>query len=128
LGIPGQGPHGREHRHSINPPHDEVEQNERDITGGVCFERRKGLIAPFGRGDGIAEALDCLFENTALNRVVVGDQDTFGHDAGLATVALKTPQKRLLFGASDTTSPSGASVPKLCRERVNKLFIAVLFW
>ena len=82
----GNGPHGRKHRHAAGSPHNEVEQDEGDVAQGVRFQRGNRLVAAFGLRNGIAEALDGLFENTALSRVVADDQDTFGHDAKLTTL------------------------------------------
>ena len=48
-------------------------RTRRDVARGVRLERGNRLVAAFGRRDSVAEALDGLFENTALSRVVDDD-------------------------------------------------------
>ena len=86
------------------------------------------LVAAFGRGDGVTEALDGLFEDTTLSRVVVDDQNTFGHDAKLATVTAKPRGATSLLAPCSRRPQEVLLVPKLCSGRVNNRFIAVRFW
>ena len=125
--LPGQGPDGGKDRHPIGARHDEVEQDETELARGVGFERRKRLFPALGDRNGITEALDGLFENTTLSRVVADDQDTFRHDAILATVTLGHETGSRSEGPLH--GPRGsAPVPKLCSGRVNIPFIPVRFW
>ena len=42
----------------------------------------QGLLAALGGPGLVAETLDCFFEDATLGRIVVDDQDEFGHVAG----------------------------------------------
>ena len=62
-----------EHGHAVDAGHDEIEQHEGDVGALGTFEHLEGLLAGV-RGLGFkAEALDGLFENAALGRIVVDD-------------------------------------------------------
>ena len=68
-----------ENRHSVDARHDEVEQHERDQIAVLAFEDLKGLLSRSAVPGFETEALDRLFEQTPLNRIVIDDQNTLGH-------------------------------------------------
>ena len=73
--------HGGEDGHTVRIGHHKIEKNEGDIArvaGLQCGER---CFAALGGLNRVAEALRRLFENTALGRVVIDDQNATGHDA-----------------------------------------------
>ncbi len=76
-----------EHRHAVDAGHDEIEEDERDRAAIGPFEHFESLLSGV-RGFGFeAEALDGLFEDAALGRIIVNDENTLCH------VALRTQQQ-----------------------------------
>ena len=71
-----------QHLHAVDAGHDVVEQDERDGATIRALEDLQGLLAALGGPGLVAETLDCFFEDATLGRIVVDDQDEFGHVAG----------------------------------------------
>ena len=74
-GPPCEVSHGIQDGHAIGARHDEIEQDESDFAGAFALEGGKSLLSAFGRQSGVAEALDGLFKNSPLSRVVIDDKD-----------------------------------------------------
>ena len=65
--------------HAADAGHHEVEQHEGDGAGVRPFQDLQGLLATLGGLGLVAETLDGLFENAALGRIVIDDQNELGH-------------------------------------------------
>ena len=78
-----------ENAHAVEAGHDEIEQHEGDGGPVRPFQQLEGLLAGIRRSRLKAEALDGLFENAALGRIVVDDKDTLCHE----TLELNTTDK-----------------------------------
>ena len=78
-GIPGDPADTVENRHAVHAGHYEVEQDQADEAVVRAFQELQRLLAGT-TGLGLeAEPFDRFFEDAALGRIVIDDQNTLGH-------------------------------------------------
>ncbi len=71
--------HAAEHAHAVEVGHHEIEHHEVDVASVRAGELREGGLAAVGEHGSIAEPLDHVLEQTALDGIVVDDQDGAAH-------------------------------------------------
>jgi hypothetical protein len=68
-----------EHGHAADAGHHEIEQHERDGVSLGAFEQLDRLLTGVGGARFETEPFDGLFENAALGRIVIDDENTLDH-------------------------------------------------
>ena len=113
-GVPGLRREAPQHLHAVEAGHDEVEQDQGDGGAIGPLEDLQGLLAALGGPGLVAETLDGFFENAALGRIVVDDQDELGHVAGTRPTQQVTERRR----GTDPTSDNRPRMTYSAERRV----------
>ena len=71
--------HPRQHAHAVKVRHDEIENNQRDGRSACLRQARQGLLTAFYGLNFITEPLGGGLEQTALYRIVIGNENDGGH-------------------------------------------------
>ncbi len=73
---PGDAANAFENGHAVHSGHDEIEEDQADQRPFLAFKDLDGLLSRTARFGFKTKTLDCFFENSALGRIVIDDENT----------------------------------------------------
>ena len=71
--------HAGEHAEAVEIGHHQIEHHRIDVAGVGAGQQRGGSVAAFGDDHLIAVARDHVFEEAALHRIVIDDENPLDH-------------------------------------------------